>query len=90
MTCQKCKQQYIGQTSRRLKDRVQEHVRSIRRNENSVGQHFNGPGHALKDLEVSVLEKVIPRTRSLLETREDLWIKTFRCVIPNGMNKNTS
>jgi len=90
LTCKKCKHQYIGQTSRRLKDRVQEHIRSIRKNENSVGMHFNGPGHSLKDLQVSVLEKVFPVSRPLLETREDLWIKTFGCIIPNGMNINTS
>ena len=87
LTCKHCKSQYIGQTSRRLKDRVQEHLGYIRRNQNSTGQHFNGPGHSHSQMEVSVLEKVVPKTRLLLETREDLWIQEFDCMEPKGLNK---
>ena len=90
ISCARRKQQYVGQTSSRLKDRVSEHITSIRRNENSVGQHFNGPGHEKKHLQVTILEKVNPPTRGLLETREDMWIKRFECMMPNGMNKNSS
>ena len=87
LTCTKCKQQYIGQTSRRLKDRISEHLGYIRRNQNASGTHFNGPGHNHSHMKVSVLEKVVPKTRLLLETREELWIQEFDCIEPRGMNK---
>ena len=45
--CKRCNIIYIGETDRRLADRITEHIRSIRNNFSGfpVTQHFNPPSH---------------------------------------------
>ena len=62
-TCEQCKLQYIGQTTRSLDERVRDHIGYIRNlhtnhTNQPTGVHFNLPGHELYYLKVSVLEKV--------------------------------
>ena len=47
ITCEKCKLQYIGQTTRSLDERVREHIGYIRNlhTNQPTGEHFNLPGH---------------------------------------------
>ena len=47
ITCEQCKLQYIGQTTRSLDERVREHISYIRnlRTNQPTGEHFNFPGH---------------------------------------------
>ena len=52
----RCNIIYIGETGRRLADRITEHIRSIRNNFSgfSVKQHFNPPSHcSLNDFSVT-------------------------------------
>ena len=74
-TCEQCKLQYIGQTTR-SDERVREHIGYIRNLHinQPTGEHFNIPGHELYNLKVSVLEKVWNLRRSLLEVRESKYI----------------
>ena len=49
ITCEQCKLQYIGQTTRSLDERVREHIGYIRNlhTKQPTGEYFNLPGHEL-------------------------------------------
>ena len=76
---------YIGETKRRLRDRIQDHRGYItQKKDHPVGNHFNGPGHG-KDpvayLKVVGFERVLPKGDHLLrKTRESHWINTYNAV----------
>ena len=56
--CVACGKHCVGQTKRRLMDRLMEHYRNIRQHRgiHIVGRHFNTPGHnCLNDLKIFVL-----------------------------------
>ena len=56
----KCKQRYIGESERTLKDRISEHIGYIRTKkiDKTTGQHFYSPGHSLVNMTVTILERV--------------------------------
>ena len=60
--CQKqyCKQRYIGETQREMRERISEHRGYIHNKVTSqaTSNHFNLPGHSLSDMKVIVIEKV--------------------------------
>ena len=81
ITCEHCKLQYIGQTTRSLDERVREHIGYIRNlyTNQATGEHFNLSGHELYHLKVSVLEKVwnlgeVYFKYENLNTSEVLWL----------------
>jgi hypothetical protein len=41
-----------------------------------VGVHFNGPGHSLKNLKITAIEKVFNRSQEIILKRESLLINT--------------
>ena len=93
ITCHKCKLQYVGQTIRRLKDRIAEHIYSIKKNVNNtyLTQHFNKAGHSFNDLRVQIIETIpihIEKTknRKNCEEIEDFWIRQLITAFPFGMN----
>ena len=86
ITCRHCKKQYVGESGRRLRDRVGEHIHSVEMNEKTVGKHFHCPGHGLPDLKVQVIERVSPNTKQFRLEREDLWIRTLQTKNPEGLN----
>ena len=54
----RCGQQYIGQTSRSLKERFSQHLGYVDRNAEATGRHFNLPGHTKNDMSVRIVEKI--------------------------------
>ena len=55
-----CKLRYIGETERKLKERIADHkqyTKSIVPTQ-ATGEHFNLPGHSLSDITVTIIEKV--------------------------------
>ena len=75
---------YIGQTSRPLRVRIAEHIRSIRtRGPTSVALHFNADC-SLSDFSFTALEHC-PKTEKRLQ-KENIWIKRFNTLQPNGLN----
>ena len=54
----RCGQQYIGQTSKSLKERFGQHLGYVDRNVEATGKHFNLPGHSKSDIRVTVVEKI--------------------------------
>ena len=86
--CLKCKKQYVGQTSRSLKERIKEHLGYIRNSKISepTGSHFNLPGHDISMLQVSILEKCKLESKVYRETREEFFIQKFQTKF-KGMNR---
>ena len=69
--CRKCKTntpaEYIGQTKRALRNRFGEHRRAMEnKTDDAVLQHFNQPGHRLKDIELIPLELIKTKRESIL------------------------
>ena len=60
ITCNKCKDQYVGETIRKFRDRIYEHKYSVRINSANkstpVSLHFNKRGHKISDMMFQVLE----------------------------------
>ena len=70
-----CRQQYIGQSGRSLRERLSEHLGYVDKNKEATGKHFNLPGHSKWDIKATVLEKVHTREVWVREERESLWIR---------------
>ena len=76
--CQKCGIQYVGQTARKFKDRIREHVNDIKNNKDTANaMHYNTKGHSVSDFRALIIERVIPNDGAWLLEREDMWIKTL-------------
>ena len=85
--CTKCQQIYVGETKRRLADRVTEHLRSIRIKSAGlpVAQHFNKPDHNIGHFQVSVLLNDFHSDAARKEKEERL-IHYLGSLQPGGMN----
>ena len=70
-----CRQQYIGQSSRGLREWLTEHLNYVDKNTESTGRHFNLPGHSKWDLKATVVEKVHAREVWVREERESMFIR---------------
>ena len=81
--------QYIGQSERTLKERIQEHLGYIRTEKcnKATGDHFNLDGHFIYDLKVTVIEKLHKTDRATREVRESMYIQDFHTEL-EGMNKS--
>jgi hypothetical protein len=61
-----CGQQYIGQTSKTLRERISQHLGYVDQNVEATGRHFNIPGHSKSDMKATVIEKI---------HRKDIWCR---------------
>ncbi len=94
ITCKICNIQYVGQTSRRIKDRFAGHFHDIKSDkiDKSIPYHFNSKNHGgIKDLKISVLEFIkkppsCAQAQSLRLKREQQWVHTLRTLAPHGLN----
>jgi hypothetical protein len=90
ISCQKenCLQSYIGESERKLKDRISEHIGYIRtkKHNQATGYHFNLPGHSLTDMKVIGLEKVRSKDQMYRKERESYLIRKFNTFY-KGMNR---
>ncbi len=88
VTCRRCALQYVGQTKRKLKERVREHRLSILHNDSLryLIAHFNSNGHTIEDFSVQIAE-IVKNDHSLTE-REGFWIRLLNTGFPFGLNDN--
>ena len=86
--CRGKEQYYIGETERKLKDRICEHLGYINtKNTNQpAGYHFNLPGHNKHDMKVTILEKQFKNDPEYRKERESYLIRKFN-TFRRGMNK---
>ena len=65
ITCTYCKKFYIGETGRRLGDRIREHLRDVERNDKDtskpVAKHLNLPNHSKQHMAVCDLSLHLPQ-----------------------------
>ena len=79
---------YLGETLRKLKERIADHRGYITQKKlhQITGEHFNLPGHSIADLQVIGIERVLPRGDDILrKTREEYWINQYEsCTFGNN------
>ena len=95
--CLKCQSQYIGETQRKVKERIGEHLRFIKNfgnpnvKDTPVSQHFNICCKKPAQLRFQILEVIranpaLESTTKLRKRREKWWVLTLRTLDPLGMN----
>ena len=86
--CEKCGQNYIGETGRLLKNRFSDHRGYITNQVLSVstGNHFNLPGHSLAHVKVTILEQVKKTDIMYRKEREKYFINKFN-TFHEGLNR---
>ena len=86
INCRTCNKMYIGETGRRLGDRLREHLRSTRLPDTDlpVGCHFTSPDHSVGDMLVSMIRSGFqsPTERGSFEAR---MIFGYRTLQPAGL-----
>ena len=92
LQCNHCHKQYIGETKRRLKDRFNEHRRTVDKHTNSskpttVSEHFLSNNHYATDMQLIPLELVKSNRDSVGKAREAYLIKRGQTLEPLGLNK---
>ena len=91
--CNRSHLQYIGETKRRLKDRFNEHRRSvdktnIRSKPTTVAEHFlSHPNHCHTEMQLIPLELIDSSLDSIRKARESFLIDIARTLEPHGMNR---
>ena len=91
VTCKKCNLQYVGETSRALRDRTTDHRSNIVTNKRTpIGLHFNSNNHSYRDLEIAAIEKISEKIQKNVVTirkqREEFWQMKLGTKFPAGLN----
>ena len=86
ITSTRCEKLHIGETKRRLADRITEHSRSIKNNFPGlpVAAHFNSSEHSTYNTKVSAI--AIRSNDTYRKTEEELLIYKHETLEPRGMN----
>lgn len=86
ITCNLCKKQYVGQTSKTLRERFAAHKSAIlHKRHTTISEHFNLPNHSLINLSIIAIEQSKDSEAQRLR-RERHWQNTLRTWQPAGMN----
>ena len=88
VTCRKCQQQYVGETSRPLADRINDHLSAVRlRKHTPIGLHFNMPGHSINHFSIIGIERFQERDPpEMRRIKEATWQNILQTAYPNGIN----
>ena len=83
-----CKERYIGETNRKLKDRLADHRGYVTSGvvTQPTGAHFNLPGHSVANLTVTILEKVKKKCNLYRKQRESYFIQKLN-TFHEGLNR---
>lgn len=88
VSCRKCQQQYVGETSRALADRINDHLSAIRlRKPTPTGLHFNTADHSILDFSVMGIEAFDDRSPpGIRRIKEITWQNLLQTAFPIGIN----
>ena len=91
ISCSKCCKLYIGETGRRLSDRIAEHLRSVRNNDvdKPVAWHFNAANHSISDIKVCAISPISGGNYSRKRQVKRLIFK-IGTILPHGLNERFS
>ena len=91
-----CNKQYVGETGNKVSDRFAQHRGYVNNFANhkaadkkiqATVEHFNLPGHAgVRDIRLTIIEKVFVKTKQMRLVREAKFIKEFQTDY-KGINK---
>ena len=81
--------QYVGETGRKCVKRFGEHIYYVGKFTEATGTHFNEVGHSSADIEIHIIEKVTPNTKTFRLKREEFLNNKLRTYKPHGLNTNT-
>ena len=91
--CNRCNLQYIGETKRRLKDRFNEHRRTIdnpksKSKPTTAAEHFlSSPNHTANVMQLIPIEKIFSNRDSIRVRPKKLFlIAKGRTLVPHGLN----
>ena len=90
--CNRCHKQYIGETKRRLKDRFNEHRRTVDKQTNrskptTVSEHFLSNDHNASNMLLIPLELIKSNRDSVRKAREAYLIDRGQTLEPLGLNR---
>lgn len=89
ITCTKCRKQYVGMTTRPLRERINHHRTSVQTRQNHyVSRHFNFSDHSITDLSVQPIDTLTHPTTQQLQALEQFWINTLKTERPLGLNNS--
>jgi hypothetical protein len=90
INCDRCCEQYIGETTKTLAQRFSQHRGYVRNKglTKATGAHFNLPGHTIADMKVTIVEKISSDDPKLREIRESQFYGKFGTKW-KGMNRKT-
>ena len=88
LSCDKCQEQYIGETEKTLSQRFAQHRGYVntKKLDKATGAHFNKPGHNISHMKITIIEKVHSDDPQMRKTRESHFIKKFNTKY-KGMNQ---
>ena len=92
VTCNRCQKQYVGETSRTLAERINQHLSSIRlRKLTPIALHFNSQGHKLNDFRIIGIEIIQDNSQSqrIRRMKEITWQNLLQTTFPHGINNLT-
>jgi len=70
ITCNLCNKQYVGETQRKLSDRLTDHRSNIRTHKNTpIANHFNLPQHSIKNLSITPIDSIT--AQEFVDFRDD-------------------
>ena len=92
IACTLCKKFYIGETGRRLGDRLREHLRDVEKDDKNaskpVASHFNLPNHSKQH--TAVCSDSIHKARKAAKTYNKNFFFQIGTLNPHGINERFS
>ena len=79
-TCNKCKGQYVGKTTRKFRLRHSGHKQEIKKNYGGLGNHYG------QNLSIQVIDQVECGNHQALADCELYWQNQLRCFVENRGN----
>lgn len=87
ITCKNCNKQYVGETGRTLRDRLNDHRSAIKNKAKTpIAIHFNSSNHSLFDLSILPIELINNTSNICRRSREQFWQIKLNTLYPNGIN----
>jgi hypothetical protein len=91
--CTKCKEFYVGETSKTLRQRLNGHLSDIRADtEKPIPEHFNATDHnEVRDMVIYPIEQILDqgsehKNKILRQKIEYKWMLALDCMQPQGLN----
>ena len=86
-TCNKCKGQYVGKTTRKFRLRHSGHKQEIKKKYGGLGNHYGGEGGCTyQNVSMQVIDQVECGNHQALADCELYWQNQLRCYVENGGN----